>query len=97
MIGSGLSEPLSPLFVGVPGGVELLLLLLVIVVLFGPNKLPQLARSVGKAEVEFQKSRNEVTMELDDLRSPGTTASAATDDPIQDPGADSVKAETSSP
>lgn len=63
MIGAGLSQAVVPLFVGVPGGVELAVLLLVSVMLFGPSKLPQLARSVGKAEAEFRRSREAVSVE----------------------------------
>ncbi|ELK52069.1 twin arginine translocation system subunit TatAo, partial [Haloferax sp. BAB-2207] len=36
-----------PLFPGLPGGPELLIVLLIVVLLFGANKLPQLARSSG--------------------------------------------------
>ena len=67
MISVGLAQAVVPLFVGVPGGLELAILLLVIVMLFGPNKLPQLARSVGKAEAEFQKSRRKVAVEPDEV------------------------------
>ncbi|HEQ78155.1 MAG TPA: twin-arginine translocase TatA/TatE family subunit [Euryarchaeota archaeon] len=38
---------------------ELLIILLVVLVLFGGNKLPELARSVGKARVEFKKGIDE--------------------------------------
>ena len=36
------------------GAPELLIVLLVILVLFGGSKLPQLARSLGKAQSEFK-------------------------------------------
>jgi sec-independent protein translocase protein TatA len=45
-------DPL-PLFPGVPGGPEVLIVLLVLVLLFGANKIPQLARSTGQAMGEF--------------------------------------------
>ncbi|GCC10593.1 Sec-independent protein translocase protein TatAy [archaeon] len=38
---------------------ELLIILVVVLVLFGGNKLPELARSVGKARVEFKKGIDE--------------------------------------
>lgn len=38
-----------------PGGSELLVVLLIVLVLFGGAKLPQLARSVGQAQREFKK------------------------------------------
>ncbi|HRI88195.1 MAG TPA: twin-arginine translocase TatA/TatE family subunit [Candidatus Hydrogenedentes bacterium] len=39
---------------GLPGGAEWILILLVVLVIFGPSKLPQLGRSVGTAITEFK-------------------------------------------
>ena len=38
---------LLPLQFGIPGGPELLVILLIAVLLFGANKIPKLARSTG--------------------------------------------------
>lgn len=38
-----------------PGGAELWIILLIIVLLFGAKKLPDLARSVGQSMTEFRK------------------------------------------
>ena len=38
----------------IPGGWEWILIVVVIVLLFGARKLPELARSVGKSIVEFK-------------------------------------------
>jgi sec-independent protein translocase protein TatA len=46
------------------GGQELILLLLIILVLFGSKKLPELARGMGQAIKEFQKAKDEFTDEL---------------------------------
>jgi sec-independent protein translocase protein TatA len=54
------------LFVGVPGGPELLVILGIAVLLFGANKLPALARSSGQALGEFKKGRQEIEDELRD-------------------------------
>ncbi|MFW6458794.1 MAG: Sec-independent protein translocase subunit TatA/TatB [Halodesulfurarchaeum sp.] len=58
-----------PLFVGgMPGGMELAVILLIAVLLFGANKIPKLARSTGQAMGEFQKGREEVEQELEEIR-----------------------------
>ncbi len=50
--------------IGPIGPNELLLILLIAVLLFGANKLPELARSIGKASGEFKKAQREAEMEL---------------------------------
>ncbi len=45
---------IAPLF-GFLEGPELIIVLVVILVLFGGAKLPQLARSIGQAQKEFKK------------------------------------------
>ena len=42
----------------------------VIAVLFGFKKLPELMRNVGKATGEFQKGKLEAQKELDEIRKP---------------------------
>ena len=46
------------------GGPEILLLFLVVVLLFGAKKLPELARGLGKAKSEFQKATDEAEKEI---------------------------------
>jgi sec-independent protein translocase protein TatA len=58
---------ITPLF-AVPGGMELVVVLLIAVLLFGANKIPKLARSTGEAMGEFQKGREEVEQELQEIR-----------------------------
>lgn len=60
---------ITPLFPGIPGGPELLIVLLVLVLLFGANKIPKLARSTGQAMGEFQRGRNEIEEELKQMES----------------------------
>lgn len=55
-----------PLFPGLPGGPEVLIVLFVLVLLFGANKIPKLARSSGQAMGEFKKGRQEIEEELED-------------------------------
>ena len=46
------------------GGPDLLVILLIILVLFGAKKLPELAKGLGQAIKEFQKAKDEFTDEL---------------------------------
>jgi len=41
------------------GGQELLIILLIVLLLFGGSKLPELARSLGRAKREFKKGLEE--------------------------------------
>ena len=50
---------------GAPGPLELLLILLVVLVLFGAKRLPDLARSLGKSLSEFKKGKEEGARMLD--------------------------------
>jgi len=43
------------------GAPELVIILLVCVLIFGGSKLPKLARSIGEAKVEFEKSSSATT------------------------------------
>lgn len=71
---------IAPLFI--PGGMgppELAIILIIAVLLFGANKIPKLARSTGEAMGEFQKGREEVEDELEQMRE-GKGARTKTDD-----------------
>ena len=46
---------------------ELLVILLILLLLFGASKIPELAKGLGKAIGEFKKSVNEVKKEVDDV------------------------------
>jgi sec-independent protein translocase protein TatA len=68
-----------PLFGAIPGGPEMLIILLVLVLLFGANKIPKLARSTGQAMGEFQKGRQELNEELEEMQeAPDTTTTGST-------------------
>ncbi|RJX42683.1 twin-arginine translocase TatA/TatE family subunit [Halonotius aquaticus] len=66
---------LLPLFG--PVGPEMLIILLVLVLLFGANKIPKLARSTGEAMGEFKKGREEIEKELNE-------AADTEADPVED-------------
>ena len=42
---------------------ELLIILVIVLILFGANRLPELARSLGSSVKEFKKGVNEVQKE----------------------------------
>jgi sec-independent protein translocase protein TatA len=46
---------------------DLLLILVVAMLLFGSSKIPELARSLGKATGEFKKGQRETELELKDF------------------------------
>jgi sec-independent protein translocase protein TatA len=50
-----------------PGPTELIIVLVVIIILFGPKKLPDLSRAIGKSIGEFKRGRREVEDELKQL------------------------------
>ncbi|GFO97390.1 twin-arginine translocation protein TatA [groundwater metagenome] len=49
------------------GPMEIALVVVVIIVLFGATKIPELARSLGKATGEFKKGKHEIERELADV------------------------------
>ena len=57
-------------------GPDLLIILLIVLVLFGAKKLPELARGMGQAVKEFQKAKDEFTDELHKA-APATPATPA--------------------
>lgn len=43
---------------------ELLVILVIVLLVFGPRKLPELARGIGKAMNEFKRAADDVKQEL---------------------------------
>jgi sec-independent protein translocase protein TatA len=64
------------------GGPDLIIILLIILVLFGAKKLPELARGMGQAMREFQKAKEDFSDELH--------KAAKTDEPAVRPAQASV-------
>lgn len=66
--------------VGVP---ELIIIFVLALIIFGPRKLPELGRSLGKSLAEFKRASNELRntldeeIRLDDERSPRPAESQA--------------------
>ena len=53
-------------FIGRVGSGELLLILLVVLVLFGAKRIPELARGLGRGIREFKNATKEIEEELKD-------------------------------
>jgi sec-independent protein translocase protein TatA len=49
---------------GMPSGPDLVILLLIVLVLFGAKKLPELARGLGQSVNEFKKAKEEFDKEV---------------------------------
>lgn len=47
------------IFLGIPGGWELIVIVLVVVLLFGGRKIPEMMKGLGQGLKEFKKARNE--------------------------------------
>ena len=47
------------------GSTEILLIVLVILLLFGPSQIPKMARGFGQAIREFKKAQREISDELE--------------------------------
>jgi len=50
--------------IGNLGGPDLFIILLIVLVLFGAKKLPDLARSLGQSMNEFRKAREDIDREI---------------------------------
>jgi sec-independent protein translocase protein TatA len=70
------------------GAQELMIILVIALVLFGGNKLPELARSLGKSMNEFKKGINESTTG-DEAKAESKTEAKA--DATTDPKSGEVK------
>jgi sec-independent protein translocase protein TatA len=58
--------------IGNLGGPDLLIILLIVFVLFGAKKLPDLARSLGQSMNEFRKARRDLDEELHNVGTQST-------------------------
>ena len=50
------------------GITEIILILIVVVVLFGGKKLPELARGIGKAQAEYKKAKEAIEDEVNEFK-----------------------------
>lgn len=79
---------MDPLFAfGMPGPQELLLILVIVLVLFGAKRLPELARGLGQSMNEFRRAKDEFDRELKNASStePSTAGKPAATTPAATP------------
>jgi sec-independent protein translocase protein TatA len=55
------------LFIGPLGGSEVIVILIIVLIIFGPSKLPQMGQALGKAIKEFKKAGQELRSEVTDV------------------------------
>lgn len=55
---------MSLLLFGLPQGQELIVIFIIVLLLFGAKKIPELARGLGKSMGEFKKARKEFEDEI---------------------------------
>lgn len=70
MVAAALSSLIMQ-FAGLGGWEWIIIIGLIVVVFFGVKKIPELARSFGKATAEFEKARIEAKRELQQMKSEG--------------------------
>lgn len=52
---------------GVIGGPEIIVILLIVLVLFGGKKIPELMKGLGKGVKEYKKAMNSLEEEVDNI------------------------------
>jgi sec-independent protein translocase protein TatA len=64
-----MTTPITPAlaFIGNFGGGEIILIFLIVLLLFGAKKVPELFRSLGKGVNEFRKAKNEWEQDIQDV------------------------------
>lgn len=50
------------------GLTEILLIIIVVLILFGGKRMPELARDLGKMQIEYQKAKNTFKNEIHKLK-----------------------------
>ena len=64
------------------GGGEMLIVLLIVLLLFGPSQLPKMARGFGQAIREFKKAQREITDEIQRDEPPANPPRSSDNKPV---------------
>ena len=56
----------SPIMFGSVGVPELIIIFTIALIIFGPRKLPELGKSLGRSLAEFKRASNELKSTLDE-------------------------------
>lgn len=65
------------------GGPDVFIILLIVLILFGAKKLPDLARSLGQSMNEFKKAREDFDRELHDAGKSSSAPSSSSNRAVQ--------------
>lgn len=60
-----LSNTTSTLLLSMPGGSEWILIVLVVLLMFGGKKIPEMMKGIGKGMREFKDAKDNVTSEIE--------------------------------
>lgn len=60
------SSLLSVFLIGMPGGSEWIVIILVVILLFGGKKIPELMKGIGKGIREFNDAKSSVKTEIEE-------------------------------
>ena len=63
----------STLLFSMPGGSEWILIVLIVVLIFGGKKIPELMRGVGKGMREFKDAKDKVNSDIEEGMNEKTT------------------------
>jgi Tat protein translocase TatB subunit len=70
---------------GTLGGPEILLLLVLALIVFGPRKLPEIGKSMGKMLAEFRRASNDFRRTIEDEVEAEKMRAAIADEPARAP------------
>ncbi|MCK9612801.1 MAG: twin-arginine translocase TatA/TatE family subunit [Bacteroidales bacterium] len=67
---------LQTVLLGIIGGQEIIIIAIIILVLFGGKKIPELMRGLGRGVGEFKKGKSEIMDELDEVSGKNDTSTS---------------------